>query len=162
MTREEFASVVELIQACFPNRGFMAGSNGKETFNEWYDNLKEVDYITAKQAVRDYAKDNSFPPSIHDIYSIHKDQQELDKQLLGEINTHFRLIRSYYPYIEDDMWDRYREVCYLLGKEKAYKVSSYLRNKAIDAVREMERGFGYVPFSEWLEAAEKEIRGHTK
>ena len=64
MTREEFQIIVKGLKAVYTQQTFIPD---KDTFNVWYELLKDIDYANCNMAAQRYIISERFPPTIADI-----------------------------------------------------------------------------------------------
>lgn len=64
MTQQEFASIASYIRTAYPNSNFL---ETKEVINTWFNDIKDLDGIVCMEAMREYVRNNEFPPSIAGI-----------------------------------------------------------------------------------------------
>ncbi|GAA4653960.1 hypothetical protein GCM10023142_10980 [Anaerocolumna aminovalerica] len=64
MSQQEFANIAAMIKAAYPTSNFLPT---KESAKTWFEFLKDLDSQTCMSAVREYIRNNEFPPTIAGI-----------------------------------------------------------------------------------------------
>lgn len=64
MTQQEFASIASYIRTAYPNSNFL---ETREVINTWFNDLKDLDGNICIGAMREYVRNNEYPPSIAGI-----------------------------------------------------------------------------------------------
>lgn len=64
MTQQEFTNVAVYLKTAYPASNFLPT---KETIAVWYEELKDLDGQVCAKAMKEYVRNNDFPPSIAGI-----------------------------------------------------------------------------------------------
>jgi hypothetical protein len=64
MTQQEFISIASYLRTAYPTSNFLPT---QETVKTWYEDLKDLDSQICKNAMRNYVRNNDFPPTIAGI-----------------------------------------------------------------------------------------------
>lgn len=64
MTQQEFTNVAAYLKAAYPANNFLPT---REVIAVWYEDLKDLDGQVCMKAMREYVKNNDFPPTIAGI-----------------------------------------------------------------------------------------------
>ncbi len=67
MTQQEFTNVAVYLKAAYPASNFLPT---RETIAVWYEDLKDLDGQVCTKAMKEYVRNNDFPPSIAGIRRI--------------------------------------------------------------------------------------------
>lgn len=86
MDKIEFTQIAMLIKTLYPNNKELFSSSIQ--IDIWYPALSDLDYSKAVKAVYEYAKKNSYAPTVADIrnYAMKRqyDGDEIQEQLLAQ------------------------------------------------------------------------------
>ena len=124
-----------------------------ETVGVWYECLKDEPYEMAVEALNEYLRSNTYPPTVADIYRPYKEWQAKQAELRKEYNDIYYTAISYYPCYMDSPDER-KEFDRLTGNNigKARRLSSMIASY----VREKEEQHGCMPtLINWLKGIEK-------
>ena len=72
-----------------------------ETIKIWHECLKDVPFDMAMKATTEYLKDNSYPPTIADIYKPYKEYLEEKKEKNKRLREIYYRTIAYYPCYTD-------------------------------------------------------------
>lgn len=64
MTQQDFVKLASYIKTAYPNSNFLPT---QESINTYYEELKDLDTQTCMLAIREYIRNNDFPPTIAGI-----------------------------------------------------------------------------------------------
>jgi hypothetical protein len=64
MTQKDFISIAGYLKTAYPNSNFLPT---QEAIKNWFEELKDLEAETCKNAMREYVRNNDFPPSIAGI-----------------------------------------------------------------------------------------------
>jgi hypothetical protein len=64
MTQQEFTNIAVYLKTAYPSSNFLPT---KETIKLWYEELKDLDGQVCARAMKEYVRNNDFPPSIAGI-----------------------------------------------------------------------------------------------
>lgn len=124
-----------------------------ETVNIWYGMLKDEPYEIAQQALNDYLRRNTYPPTVADIYKPYKEKLEKQDELRREYNNTYYTAISFYPCYEDTAEVR-REFDRITGN--SVSKAGRLQTKISEYVRGQELADEYIPpIIEWLKGIEE-------
>lgn len=124
-----------------------------ETIKVWYECLKDEPFEMGMNAAIEYIRQNSYPPTVADVYKPYKEYKENQKALRIEYNQIYRNAISYYPCYQDSPEER-AEFDRITGNNvgKATRLSNMLTAY----VREKEKEKGCMPtLINWLKGVEK-------
>ena len=100
MTKSEWGEIVKTICSIYPRSNFM---EQKETFNAWYELLKDLETPAVRQAVINLAKEKEFPPAVSEIRREYQRMYKIHLDRLKKIRENFELAMGIYPsYNKDD------------------------------------------------------------
>lgn len=74
MTQNDFANIAAYIKTAYPNSNFLPT---KESINTYYEELKDLDVNTCMLAIKDYIRNNDFPPTIAGVRKTYMQQVKL-------------------------------------------------------------------------------------
>lgn len=108
-----------------------------ETIKVWYECLKDEPFDMGMSAVIEYIRQNSYPPTVADVYKPYKEYKENQKALRSEYNDIYYSAISHYPCYQDTQEER-TEFDRITGKsvsnarKLARQIEEYVRDKEMN------------------------------
>ena len=153
MTRKEVAQICTKIRKTTNAWRNESEDEFFETVGAWYECLKDEPYDMAQDALNDYLRSNTYPPTVADIYRPYKEYMEKQKQLRIEYNNIYLSAISNYPCYEDSFAVRYE--FQRITKCSVSKAAAFSA-RLIEFVRGREKsGEDIPPLIEWLKGMEE-------
>lgn len=152
MTKQETAELMVKAKDVFQKWKDIEKEEFARMILTWHEYLADVPNEIAKKAMADYVKENSYPPTIADIYKPYNEQKEQQKALLFEYNNIYYSAIAHYPGYKDSEAER-KEFDRITGYNRTK--ATRLSNKLIDYVRSCELAGKEMPtLEEWLKGVD--------
>lgn len=152
MTKKEVAQICSTIR----KTTFAWKNETDDVFEQivymWFDCLRDEPYDMAQKALQVYLQNNTYPPTVADIYRPYKEWLENQNELRFEYNTIYFSAIAHYPGYEDTEEVR-KEFDRITGK--SISKATRLSDKLIAFVKDQELSEEYIPpIIDWLKGVE--------
>ena len=139
MTIEEFGILADEIKTFFPKDNILPT---KEAMKLWYECLKDLDGRKARQALRNYVKNNNFSPTVADIRNECGKVIDKEAKTKAELRRLYDMTISYYPCAnrEKDVESTYKSLMSQVKPQDRLEMAKTILQKVLDFVKEWEKG----------------------